>query len=181
MLYCYLLKNKRKTSNYSVIAWWTFRIKKTKFYLKKKGACYFKYASRGLAHAWKPTIRRYKSQFSSNQQTHAILWPNWQRIQDNYHKETQRVIGKLRKAVQWAQKLISRRNTLLKSIEIIKKIKFWRWKTQREEDYIKSNGNRTDHMEERISELDDGNFEMIQVEEKGEFQWKNSLKTIQFY
>ena len=36
-------------------------------------------------------------------------------------------------------------------------------------------------MEERISVLDDGNFEMIQVEEKGEFQWKISLETIQFY
>ena len=33
---------------------------------------------------------------------------------------------------------------------------------------LESTGNRADHMEERISELGDGNLEMIQVEEERE-------------
>ena len=47
---------------------------------------------------------------------------------------------------------------------------------------LESTGNTSDHMEERISELEDRNLEMMQVEEGRELRykkWGNSMRAIQ--
>lgn len=44
---------------------------------------------------------------------------------------------------------------------------------------LESTGNRVDHVEERISELEDGNLELIQVEEKRELFFFNGESVLE--
>ena len=93
--------------------------KERKHYLKEKGIHYFKCASRGTTQAsWRSTVTLYHKKNIKILQKPNLKSQNiiiWQRIQNNYHEETQKVTRKLRQFIEFRNKineLINRKNNL---------------------------------------------------------------------
>lgn len=78
-------------------------------------------------------------------------------------------------------KLNNRKNTFTKEIEVLKENQILELKTSinEMENSLESFGNKADQMEDRISDLEARNLEMIQVEEGRELRFLNSEKTFQ--